>query len=343
LLESRGNSPRVNQNSLVFLAPDMDGLESLIKAGAELLGWEDVLTKKDELDLSPSTVKQAEARHKTAKSTFELRLPEAFMWLIYPTQSSATTPVQWIDERLTGQDSLAVRASKKLISSEQLLISFGPNSLRKELDNVPLWKSEYVRIKDLIGYFAQYLYLPRLKSSDVLLEAIEQGLSRVNWSTDTFAYADEFDSSSGQYKGLDSGKLIRPVLNETSVLVKCDVASALLIKQRESSKGPISTPAEFGGVPTTATFTPMGTPAPANVQPKVFYASVPVKDPSRFLKEAGTLNTEVISQLTAIYGAEAEITIEVRINVHDGIPDNVRKAVTENCKTLKYQNFNFEE
>jgi hypothetical protein len=319
----------------------MDGLESLIKAGAELLGWEEVLSKKDELDLSPSTVKQAEARHKTAKSTFELRLPEAFMWLIYPTQSAATNPVQWIDERLTGQDSLAVRASKKLISSEQLLTTFGPNSLRKELDNVPLWKGNHVRIKDLASYFAQYLYLPRLKSSDVLLEAIEQGLSRTSWDVDTFAYADELDSGSGQFKGLDAGKIIRPLLNENAVLVKGDVASAILEKQKESKRA--SAPADFGTTTTTSVSVSKGIPAPANVQPKVFYASVPVKDPSRFLKEAGTLNTEVISQLTAIYGAEAEITIEIRINVHDGIPDNVRKAVTENCKTLKYQNFNFEE
>lgn len=343
LLESRGTSPRVNQNSLVFLAPDMDGLEALIKAAAELLGWEEVLSKKDELDLSPSTVKQAEARHKTAKSTFELRLPEAFMWLIYPTQSSATNSVQWVDERLTGQESLAVRASKKLISAEQLLTSLGPNSLRKELDNVPLWKGEHVRLKDLAGYFAQYLYLPRLKSSEVLLQAIEQGLSRLSWSTDTFAYADEYDSSIGQYKGLSAGSIVRPVLNETAVLVKGDVASLILNKQKESSKSPVASSENPGAASTHTGSRQTGVPAPATVQPKVFYASVPVKDPSRFLKEAGTLNTEVISQLTGIYGAEAEITIEVRINVQEGIPDSVKKAVTENCKTLKYQNFNFEE
>lgn len=343
ILESRGSSPRVNQNSLVFLAPDMDGLESLIKAGAELLGWETVLEKQEEYDLSPSTVKQAEARHKAAEQTFDLRMPEAFMWLIYPTQSSATSAVQWVDERLTGQDSLAVRASKKLISSEQLLTSFGPNSLRKELDNVPLWKSDSVKIKELAGYFSQYLYLPRLKSSEVLLEAIEQGLSRVTWNPDTFAYADEYDSSSGQYKGLDSGKLIRPVMNESAVLVKADVAAVLLNKQREGANPAPANPTGLGQVPTTpsAPTTPRG-PQP-NVQPKVFYASVQVKDPGRFLKEAGTLNTEIISLLTGIYGAEAEITIEVRVNVQDGIPDNVKRAVTENCKTLKYQNFNFEE
>ena len=344
ILESRGSSPRVNQNSLVFLAPDMDGLESLIKAGAELLGWEDVLAKRDQLDLSPSTVKQAEGRHKTAKSTFELRLPEAFMWLIYPTQSSAVNPVQWIDERLTGQDSLAIRASKKLLSSEQLLSSLGPNTLRKELDSVPLWKGDYVRIKDLAGYFAQYLYLPRLRSVDVLLNAVEQGLNRMSWNVDSFAYADEVDSSTGQYKGLDSGKLIRPVLNETSVLVKADIAHARLRTRSEAGKTPNSThsePSEGSRIPDSKPAG--GTPLPALSQPKVFYASVPIKDPGRFLKEAGTLNTEVISQLTAIYGADAEITIEVRINVQDGIPDNVRKAVSENCKTLKYQNFNFEE
>jgi len=340
IFESRGTSPRVNRNTLVFLAPDHDGFEALLKAGAELLGWNTIVDKQEEYDLSPSTVKQAEARQKTAEQTFELRLPEAFMWLIYPSQASVTSNIEWVDERLNGQESLAIRASKKLVSSEQLLTSLGPNSLRKELDTVPLWKSDSVKIKDLVGYFAQYLYLPRLKSSQVLLDAIEQGLSRMSWRTDTFAYADEFDQKSGQYKGLDSGKLIKPIINDTSLLVKGDVASALMDKQQPTASGLPG----LAGQPAGQPIPPMpGTPMPEVSNPKVFYASVAVKDPSRLAKEAGTLNAEIISLLTGIYGAEAEITIEVRVNVPEGIPETVKKAVNENCKTLKYENFNFEE
>lgn len=344
ILDSRGTSPRVNQNALVFLAPDLDGLESLIKAGADLLGWNTVLEKQEEYDLNPSTVKQAEARQKAAKQTFELRLPEAFAWLIYPTQVSATSPIEWVDERLSGQDALAVRASKKMISSEQLLVSFGPNSLRKELDEVPLWKNGSVRVKDLVGYFSQYLYLPRLKSHDVLLGAIEQGLNRMDWDTSTFAYADEVDSKTGQYKGLGSGRLIRPIINETAILVKAEVASAVLSRQQLSSTAsPVEVESRIASTSSSSLNGQKSVHPAVSSQPKVFYASVPVKDTSRFLKEAGTLNAEIISLLTGIYGAEAEITIEVRVTVPEGIPDNMKRAVTENCKTLKYENFNFEE
>ncbi|QDK44633.1 AAA+ family ATPase [Bdellovibrio sp. ZAP7] len=342
MLESRGNSPRLNKNSLVFLAPDQDAFENLLRAAAELLGWNTIIEKQEEFDLSPSVVKQAEARQKAARQTFELRLPETFMWMLYPTQTSPQGKIEWVDERLSGQESLAVRASKKLLSTEQLLTSFGPNSLRKELDGVPLWKGNSVRIKDLASYFAQYLYLPRLKSSQVVLDAIEQGLSRVTWSTDTFAYADEVDAKGEVYKGLDAGKLIKPVLNEFAVLVKPDIASAILLKHGHSE---YDQPEAGRTLVTRSSDVRVSTAkaVPVGGSPKIFYASVPVKDSSRFLKEAGTLNAEIISLLTGIYGAEAEITIEVRVNVQDGIPDSVRRAVTENCKTLKYQNFNFEE
>jgi predicted AAA+ superfamily ATPase len=340
ILDSKGTSPRVYQNTLIFLAPDQDSFEGLLRAGADLLGWNTILEKQEEYDLSPSTVKQAEARQKAAKQTFELRLPEAFMWLIYPTQASSTGEVEWVSERLSGQDPLAVRVGKKLLATDQLLTSLGPNSLRKELDRVPLWQSDFVRIRDLVGYFAQYLYLPRLKSPEVLLDAIEQGLSRTTWSTDTFAYADEYDGKTKNYQGLDAGKLIRPLINDSAVLVKSDVASALLKKAND----PLATdpsPGITAGAQVKAVTSNPSTGAP--VLPKLFYASIPVKDPGRFLKEAGALNAEVISHLTGIYGAEAEITIEVKVNVPEGIPDSVKKAVAENCRTLKYQNFNFEE
>lgn len=38
-----------------------------------------------------------------------------------------------------------------------------------ELDKVPLWRGDHVTLKQLVEDFAQYLYLPRLKDSDVLL------------------------------------------------------------------------------------------------------------------------------------------------------------------------------
>ena len=38
-----------------------------------------------------------------------------------------------------------------------------------------------------------------------------------------------------------------------------------------------------------------------------------------------------------------EITLDIRVDVPDGIPDQVVRIVSENAKTLKFDNFGFEE
>src|SRR6266571_5376639 len=69
--------------------------------------------------------------------------------------------------RLTGQDALAVRASKRLRNEELLVPALAGTRLRMELDRVPLWRGDHVSIKLLLEDFARYLYLPRLKGPEV--------------------------------------------------------------------------------------------------------------------------------------------------------------------------------
>ena len=71
--------------------------------------------------------------------------------------------MEWQAIRLTGQEALAVRASKKLRNDELLVTGFAGTRLRMELDRVPLWRGDHVAIKQLVEDFARYLYLPRLQ------------------------------------------------------------------------------------------------------------------------------------------------------------------------------------
>jgi hypothetical protein len=114
-------------------------------------------------------------------------------------QSSPQAPVEWQSIRLSGQDTLAVRASKKLRSDEHLITGFAPTRLRMELDRIPLWRSNHVPVKQLVEGFAGYLYLPRLKAPAVLLDAIREGLRLLTWNRESFAYADSFDEIAGRY------------------------------------------------------------------------------------------------------------------------------------------------
>lgn len=90
------------------------------------------------LDLTPHQVKQAETQLAAADSTVATRLPETYQWLLVPEQTSPQAPIEWQAIRLTGQDALAARASRRLRSEELLVAGFAATRLRMELDRVPL-------------------------------------------------------------------------------------------------------------------------------------------------------------------------------------------------------------
>ena len=87
--------------------------------------------------------------------------------------------------------------------------------------------------------FAKYLYLPRVKNAQVILDAIQDGVARLTWKQDTFAYADSYDSAAGRYRGLEAGRRPNVQLNSESVVVKPDVASGQIEKEA-ATQGPTS-------------------------------------------------------------------------------------------------------
>src|ERR1022692_3156720 len=102
--------------------------------------------------------------------------------------------------------------------------------LRFEIDQVPLWRGNHVGVKLLVDDFAKSLYLPRVKNAQVILDAIQDGVSRLTWSQDTFAYADYYDATADRYPGIEAGHRPTVQLNANSVVVKPAVAAAQIEK-----------------------------------------------------------------------------------------------------------------
>ncbi len=161
ILESRGNTPRLYRNTLVFLAADKVRLQDLDEALRRFLAWESILAEKETLNLDPHQVRQAETQKQAADGAVTARLPETYQWLLVPEQANPQAPITWQAVRLSGSEALAVRASKKLRSDESLVLSLGSTILRKHLDGVPLWRGDHVAVRQLVEDFARYLYLPR--------------------------------------------------------------------------------------------------------------------------------------------------------------------------------------
>ncbi|MCS6799994.1 MAG: DUF499 domain-containing protein [Myxococcota bacterium] len=349
ILASRGSAPRLYANTLVFLAVDKTRLQDLDEAIRRYLAWDSIVNEQTTLDLSPHQVKQAEAQRDAADGVVVARLPEAYQWLLVPTQSSPHDAVQWQAVRLTGQDALAVRASKKLKNDELLITSLGASRLRMELDRVPLWRGDHVAIRQLVDDFARYLYLPRLRSPSVLLEAIQSGLGLLTWEHDSFAFAESYDDAGARYRGLQFACRVPGIdARSTALLVKPEAARRQLDTEVGAAPAAPSTQtagdaARGGSPPSQPSGSPPPTPGVASppARPRRFHGTVTL-DATRVGRDASRVADEVITHLVGLVGARVKVTLEIEAEVPSGVPDNVVRIVTENSRTLKFDSHGFE-
>jgi predicted AAA+ superfamily ATPase len=343
IIESRGNAPRLLRNTLVFLAVDQTRLQDLDEAVRRYVAWESILKEQKELNLDPQQVTQAETQMRSADGAVVARVPESYQWLLVPTQSTPQSPVKWQAFRLSGQEALAVRASKKLRSEELLVPSLAGTRLRMELDRVPLWRGDHVAIKQLAEDFARYMYLPRLKDSLVLAAAVQDGVGLLLWSQESFAYADSYDEAAKRYRGLRCGKQLSLAPdNLDGLLVKPNVAAAQLAAETAPKPDAAATdgsPAQGPG--TTPTATDPALPKPPRL-PRRFHGTVQL-DPIRTGRDAGEIANEVVSHLVGLVGATVRVTLEIDAVLPSGASDHLVRTVTENCRTLKFTSQGFEE
>ncbi len=347
ILETRGNTPRLYRNTLVFMAADKTRLQDLDEAARKYLAWQSILTDESQLGLTSHQKKQVEQQMAAADSAVTARLPETYQWLLVPVQSTPQAAITWEALRLSGTDALAVRASKKLRTDELYLTSFASTRLRMELDRVPLWRGNHVEVKQLVEDFARYHYLPRLKDSIVLLDAIRDGVNLLTWAQDGFGFADSYDEDAGRYKGLRGGQMVMLAdVHAPGLVVKPDVASKQMDAERVAP-APVGSPALPGGdgtgpAPIPPGGTPPGEDAAVAAKPRRFHGAATL-DATRVGRDASRIAEEVIAHLAGLMGANVTVTIEIEAEVPDGVPDNVVRTVTENSRTLKFTSHGFEK
>jgi hypothetical protein len=322
---------------LVFLAADKTRLGDLDQAVRSYLAWQSIEKEKAALNLTPFQVNQVEQRLTGSDDAVRLRIPETYVWLLVPGQQrpepgQAFLPVAWQEFRLQGQEWLAERASKKLKNDELLIVSMAGTRMRLEIDQVPLWRGSHVGVKQLVDEFAKYLYLPRVKNAQVILDAIQDGISCLTWRQDTFAYAGSYDSTANRYRGLEAGRRGTIELNEQSVVVKPEAAAAQ--KDRDAAASTVSSGGT--GAATTVPDTEK------KKQLRRFHGTARI-DATRLSTDAGQIGSAVVQHLSGLAGAKVTVTIEIEAEIPSGAPDHVVRTVTENCRTLRFENQGFAE
>jgi len=343
ILASRGNSPRIYKNTLVFLAADRVRLQDLEEAIRKYLAWSSILAEKDVLNLDPHQVRQAETQKQSAELTLTSRVPETYQWLLVPEQRRPQDEITWTSFKLSGNDALAARASKRLRSEDLLVSVLGPTVLRKHMDDVPLWSGDSIAVRKLTEHFASYLYLPRLAGPEVLVNAIKEGVALLTWQTETFAYADAYDLTTGRFQGLRAETLVAISADSSGLVVKPHVAR-LQMDADAQPKNPSTGNSEPGEIESTDNGTGSGTEsteAPKFKDPTRYYGTVDL-DPTRVGRDAGKIAEEVIAHLAGLVGATVHVTLEISAEIPNGANEKIVRTVTENGNSLKFRSQGFE-
>lgn len=342
-LDERAGGARLHRNMLVFLASDSGRLEDLRLGVREFLAWRSIEAEKEALNLDNFQSKQAETKRAQFDDAVVQRIGETFVWVLVPSQTPTDPAVTWEETRVGGPDPLAVRVAKKLRNEEALITEYAGARLRMDLDRVPLWRGDHVGLKQLWSDYSQYLYLPRLRDSAVLLDAVRSGIGLLTWNPDTFAYASAVDDATGRYTGLVAGQHAPVVLDATSVIVRPEAAA-----RQQTGEAATATSHVEGGERETASVGKDGVPAPepglrvgvGAPAPTRFYGRVSL-DPVRMVRDVGEIADAVVAQLGRADGS-ISVIVEIEADAPNGFPEDVRRTVSENARTLRFTSQEFE-
>lgn len=347
ILEQRGSASRIYRNLLIFLAADTARSEELMSAVAEYLAWASLKKQVKELNLAPYNEAQIETKLESSNRDVQLRLGETYNWLLVPEQPDPQGVVKIDTIRVTGDGTLAERASRKLVDNQLLNRVFSPVLLRIALDRIPLWKGNHLAAGELWELLARYLYLPRLASREVLYKAVESGPHQLLWDEEGFGLADSYDERTLRYLGL-RGPGAQPAqqlpMTAGTLLVRPLAAKDQM--EHEAADKPAST---LGNAPeAAASSSGVGsheTPPAVPAQPRAlrrFHATAKL-NPLRISRDAAQIAEEIVQRLAGVVDTDVEVTVEIQARTAAGFPPEVVRAVSENGQTLKLESFAFEE
>lgn len=347
--EQRGSANRTHRNTVVYLAADEARLEELNAATRDYLGWKHVLDNEADLDLTQNQKNQAAQRRDQADQTVTARLLQTFTWALVPTQPDPGSPYLVRETKVEGQsESLADRVSRRLGNDGDLSTRQAAATIRLAISKVPqIWKDGHVSLGALWGLYSQYPYMPRLRDRKVLNEGIVD--MPMIWQTDAFALATGYDESTGRYIGLwvptTNSKSLPPATRDTLLLVKPEVAS----KQIEEESTPkASAEAQLAELVDQHGGSTEHDPSAPKVdvffpKPKTRFYGVKTLNSDKIAMDFKNIADEVIANLRADDGTELTVRIEIEATNKTGFGDGKVRTVSENAKTLKFDQSGFEE
>lgn len=343
ILANRGAAPRNYKNMLIFLAPDAESMQSLNTEVRRWKAWRSILDDRVPLNLDAAQEKETNNNISRLEAAVRQHLEETYCWLFSPyiDLEADKNAIAWEEENIRGgSDTPVSRARRKLEENETLITHWAPPLLLMKLDNL-LWRdANEIQIKKLWGYFCTYCYLPRLSGFSVLEECIRTGVN----SEEYFAYAEGM--SDGRYLELKYNTSAFNI-NDYGYLVKLPAALKQLVAEKSQKEEiptdrPVTFPGERVATPGVQPEEPAAPHQPEGPKNTHFFLTKTL-DYTRINKDVNDLVQEVIAHLYNADNAKVTITLDVNVDLPKGTPMPIVRTVTENCRTLKVDDFGFND
>jgi predicted AAA+ superfamily ATPase len=340
-VRNNGTKPRYRGNRLLFVAPDHGVLARLNDCIRVAIAWRSIVEDVEamRLVLDNLQTQQAKKELKAAEDVLPRVARECYRWLLCPSQGTPTgKPEVEAFPLNTSGSALGPEIERVCLDNELVIVTWSPIHLRDKLKQL-YWKADRPAVKaaDFWEDTLRYLYLPRLKDRNVLGQAILKGAGTRDF------YGTAYGEHDGKYDGFKFGDA-NVQFDDTLLLIEPGAARA-----SEAANQPVDQPGPTHPGPTPQAPTPIGTsvvqdlPFAAPSQPvpaappkaKAFYGFATVT-PATAKMRLVQIAEEVIALLAADPNADVQVRIELNASFPQGAPDQTKRAVSENAKTLGF-------
>ncbi|APW60527.1 ATP-binding protein [Paludisphaera borealis] len=347
-LRSHGGQPRHRANRLIFLAADRQVLSRLQDATRVALAWASIVKDVAEggLNIDQIQRRQAEKEADAASAVVPRAARECFKWLLCPVQDDPTVTKPTIESfPLNTTSGNAPGELERVCRENELVIeTWSPIHLRVKLKEL-YWKAD----KPAVGAMAfwedslRYLYLPRLKSREVLAAVVRTGAS----SRDFFGTA--YGQTGGKFDGFQFGEGAVS-LDDTLLLIEPEAARQYVVGQQKLIvETPPKTDGDNGKTTTTREETVTGgsdkilngNAGVSTTKAKSFRGSAEVSA-TLAKSKLNTIADEVIALLASDPHATIRITLEIDAEFPNGASDTVKRGVSENATSLGFKTKDWE-
>ena len=354
ILKQRGDQPRQKQNRLLFLAADYDSLGRFKEQVRSVLAWESIVDDygQNRIILDNIMGQNAAKALLTAKTTAQRMMRETYKWILAPMQEAipgkGVSEVTWEYFQInSGAPHFTPEIERVLKDNEILITEWAPIHLNRLLTTW-FWKEtvKEVGALDIWQKTCCYLYLPRLKDSEVYRSTVLAGAGSRDFFG--FAYGKE---EGGNYSGFNFGKAAPPILDGSLLLIEPSAAAAYeeaTLAKPEPPKIPEAPDKPDNGDKFPVIDEPQNPHKPGGEPPIVpvrrFYGSINL-DAILAKKQFADLVDEIVIPFTSRPGVKVRIAIEIQAEAEGGagFDDGLQRTVKENCNVLKFKNAEFED